>query len=222
MYGGDSLPENRRRWITETYGCVVYTTYQSVETGKIGFQCERLGGFHLNVDLCAVRIVDPAGKTVGPGVTGEIVVSNLVNRAMVFLNFRLGDLGALSAEDCPCGRSLPVLERLEGRVTEILTASDGRRVSTTVVRAHLIHELDAVFQAQVTQPEPGRILWRLVPFSGTDRDSLRRQMIEKTSALFGPGTHVEVAFVESIPHTPTGKFLFVAAGAKAASEGSGG
>jgi phenylacetate-CoA ligase len=216
MYGGDDLPEHRRRWITETFGCIVYTTYQAVETGRIGFQCERLVGFHLNVDLCAIRVVDPSGRTVAPGRTGEIVISNLLNRAMVFLNFRLGDLGVISDGTCPCGRSLPVLERLEGRVTEILTAADGRRISTTVVRAHLIHELDAVFQAQVTQPSPGRVLWRLVPFSGTDMDSLRRQVIEKTRGLFGIETEVEVAFVESIPHTPTGKFVFAVSGPRVA------
>jgi phenylacetate-CoA ligase len=209
MYGGDGLAEHRRQWITETYGCVVYTTYQAVETGKIGFQCERLGGFHLNVDLCAVRVVDSSGGTVGPGLTGEIVVSNLINGAMVLLNFRLGDMGVLSAHACPCGRSLPVLERLEGRVNEILTAPDGRRVSVGVMETHLMDELDAAFQAQVTQPDPSRVLWSVVPLPNTDRDSLRRQMIEKTCGLFGAETDVEVAFVETIPHTPTGKFLRV-------------
>jgi phenylacetate-CoA ligase len=86
-----------------------------MEAGTIGFQCERREGFHLNVDLCAVRIVDAEGRTVPPGTSGDIVISSLDNRATVLLNYRIGDRGTLSPQPCPCGRSLPLLASLEGR-----------------------------------------------------------------------------------------------------------
>jgi len=45
MYGGDMLSQTRKKLIEETFGCMVYSTYQSVETGKIGFQCEHREAF---------------------------------------------------------------------------------------------------------------------------------------------------------------------------------
>ena len=45
-------------------GCAVYAVYGAMEAGTIGFQCERRDGFHLNSDLCAVRIADADGNPV--------------------------------------------------------------------------------------------------------------------------------------------------------------
>ena len=60
-YGGDGMSEPARALLERHTGALVYSTYQSSETGRIGFECERRSGWHLNVDLCAVRIVDADG-----------------------------------------------------------------------------------------------------------------------------------------------------------------
>ena len=80
--------------------------YNAAEAFKIGFYCEQRTGFHLHEDLCHVRIAGADGATAGPGEVGRIVISNLVNRASVLLNYPIGDLGAIAAEPCPCGRTL--------------------------------------------------------------------------------------------------------------------
>ena len=140
------------------FGCIPYTTYQAGETGRIGFQCERRRGFHLNVDAVPVRLVDENGRTVGPGEVGEVVVSNLYNRAMVLLNYRVGDLGALSTIPCPCGRSLPLLAGFEGRCTEVLQLPDGRKIPYVMFEVLLKNELHDSIQAQMVQSTPARIL----------------------------------------------------------------
>ena len=45
-----------------------------------------------------------------------MVISNLVNRGAVLLNYRLGDVASLSTGKCSCGRILLMLSELEGRV----------------------------------------------------------------------------------------------------------
>lgn len=109
VYGGDGLSEEGRALIVERYGCWVHSTYQAVEGGRIGFQCEERNGFHLNVDLCPVRIVDAEGSGLPPGQVGEVVISNLYNRAMVLLNYRTGaarcrQVPALAAVRCRSSR----------------------------------------------------------------------------------------------------------------------
>ena len=207
MYGADTLSRSGRTLIEEHFGCPVYTTYQTVETHKIGFQCERREGLHLNVDICPVRLVDEEGKTVRAGEPGEIVVSNLCNRATVLLNYRLGDLGVMSDEPCSCGRTLPALRELQGRINEILVLPDGRRVISGTLEFRLKDELAATLQAQLVQRGERELLWRIVPFSGVDPGTFQRALRERTLSLVGEGMEVAVEFVEDIPRTPTGKRL---------------
>lgn len=205
MYGGDMLSEGGEELMEKTFGCTVYSTYQAVESGRIGFQCERRKGFHLNMDLCPIRLIDETCRTVRPGQCGEVVVSNLINRAMVLLNYRLGDLGILAAEPCPCGRSLPWLEKLIGRVNEVIHLPNGRRLIGLDV--DFKEELKAAFQAQLVQTGPGEILWRVVPLPNTDREALRRRVLAKAQTVLGHDIHVTVEFVDKIPHTLAGKFV---------------
>ena len=206
MYGADMLSDDARKIMEKQFGCIPYTTYQAGETGRIGFQCERRRGFHLNVDAVPVRLVDENGRTVRPGEVGEVVVSNLYNRAMVLLNYRLGDLGALSTIPCPCGRSLPLLAGFEGRCTEVLQLPDGRKVPYVMFEVLLKNELHDTIQAQMVQSSPARICWRIVPASNADREKLRAQILAKSSSFIGPEIQVTVEFAEHIPSTGGGKF----------------
>ncbi len=220
MYGADMLSAGARELMENQYGCVAYSTYQSGETGRIGFQCERRRGFHLNVDTVAVRMADEEGRTVKPGEVGEVVISNLHNRAMVLLNYRLGDLGAFSTEPCPCGRSLPLLEHFEGRCTEMVRLADGRKLPSVVLEMSFKDELQDTIQAQIAELSPGRVCWRLVPCSQVDRDTLRARMLAKSSYVFGPQTEVTVEFAEHIPNSRGGKFRRVIRGSANAQTGS--
>ncbi|HWP47158.1 MAG TPA: hypothetical protein VNM22_08365 [Candidatus Limnocylindrales bacterium] len=211
MYGGDLLSPGGRDLIEKTFGCLVYSAYLSAEAGRIGFQCEYRQGFHLNIDLCAVRLVDEKGRTVPPGEPGEVVISNLRNLGMVLLNYRQGDQGILAQKPCPCGRSLPLLEQLSGRCTDVIRLPNGRELSFLMLEALFKHELKSTLQSRVIQPAPGQIQWQIVPFSSTDRKALQNQLLERARSVLGTDTQVTVEFVEHIPLTPQGKFLRVMA-----------
>jgi phenylacetate-CoA ligase len=203
------LSPGGKELIEGTFGCLVHSTYQAAETGRMGFQCERRAGFHLNVDFCAIRIVDGMGREVPAGHQGEIVASNLHNRATVLLNYRIGDWGTLGTDPCPCGRSLPLLERLEGRESEVIALPDGRVLPFGVVGTLFRRELDASLKAQIVQSASGDVVWRVVPFAGADRAVFHRALIARGQEVFGEGTPVRVEFVTDIPPTPAGKFARV-------------
>jgi len=208
-YGADTISPSGRELIENTFGCRTYSTYQSTETGRLGFQCEQRQGFHLNIDLCAVRLVDEDGRTVRPGELGEVVISNLHNRAMVLLNYRLGDWGVMASEACSCGRSLPVLDSLEGRTGEVLRFPDGRIMTGLALGSSCKEQLKSMIQVQIVQPASGWVKWRIVPFSSADREALRRDLLDRCRLVLGEDTPVEVEFVEEIPSTPQGKFIRV-------------
>jgi phenylacetate-CoA ligase len=211
VYAGDMVSPLASELAAER-GCALYSVYSSAEAGTIGYQCERRSGFHLNVDRCPVRIVDDDGHDVPAGRSGEIVISNLDNRAMVLLNFRTGDRGALSIDPCPCGRNLPVLAGLEGRTSETVVLHDGRRLSSLSVEGLFRHALTPTRQTQLEQVAPGRLHWRVVPFGQVDPADLERAIVGRAAEVLGPGTTVTVEFVDRIDPSARGKIRRVLPG----------
>ena len=206
VYNSDHMSAEGRA-IAERHGCRIYSTYSAVEAQRMGIQCERREGFHLNVDFHAFRVVDPEGRDVAPGTPGDLVVSNLHNRAMVLLNYRIGDRAVLDPDPCPCGRTLPLLSRLEGRRSEQLRLADGRELSSFAIEALFRELLAPTLKVQIEQSMPGALLLRVVPFQRLDREPLAGAIRRRAREVLGEGTRVAVEFVDEIAPTPQGKFL---------------
>ena len=206
VYLGDMVSAGGRE-LAEELGCRLYSVYGAMEAGTIGFQCERREGFHLNIDLCALRLIAPDGRTAAPGEAGEIVISSLINRATILLNYRLGDRGVLSIVRCACGRSLPVLASFEGRRSEMIQLADGRAFSSLMLEGFFKEELRHTIKAQIEQLAPGQLIWHVVPFASVDREQLRRSFHSRAIQTLGAETALTVHFTEEIPRTSEGKFL---------------
>jgi phenylacetate-CoA ligase len=209
IYGADAVPEPVRRLIADDFGVHLLSEYGAGEAHQIALECEEHSGLHLNSDFCPVRIVDPDGRHLPDGEFGEVVVSNLVNRATVLLNYRLGDRAAKLPERCPCGRSLPLLSYPAGRTDDWVETAAGERVHAQAVRGLLLADDRWVLAFQVEQLLPSRFAVSAVVAEGTDRDALRSRIEERFANRFGEGTITEVRFVESLERTPGGKVRVV-------------
>lgn len=154
-YGAERMEPQGRALIEQRFGIPVVAHYSAAESLKIGFTCERRNGYHLHEDLCHLSIRSPDGRPAAEGEVGEVVISNLVNRATVLLNYRLGDLAALRARRCPCGRTSALLEELEGRVARIIHLPDGTLVHEAAVGAAILASHEIV-RSRLVQVEPAR------------------------------------------------------------------
>jgi len=205
VYLGDAV-SGAARELADELGCRLYSVYGAMEAGTIGFQCERRDGFHLNVDLCALRVVDGDGRTLPAGEPGEIVISSLENRGTVLLNYRIGDRGILSDRPCPCGRSLPLLASFEGRRSEMIRLPDGRTVSSLMLEGLFRAELRRTLQAQIEQVGSSELRWHIVPLASTDLEELRRAFAARAAQTLGTGTTLTLQFTNEIARTSQGKF----------------
>lgn len=197
-YSSDALSPGVRGMIEQDFGIPVFAFYEAVEAFKIGFQCEHSTGVHQNLDLYPVRIVDEQDETAPDGVSGEVVVSNLVNRATVLLNYRLGDLATKDAAPCACGRTLPILSLPEGRNDEFLTFAGGRRVHPQAIRTVVLDE-DAVWQFQAVQETLEDIRLSIVPDPKGDHAEMTRRLQRRLESALGPEVRIQIALVDSIP-----------------------
>lgn len=209
MYMAEALPHGGREHIEGSLGIPVMSRYSAAEAFKLGFYCERRTGFHLHEDLAHVRVVREDGANAAPGEVGRIVISNLVNRASVLLNYPVGDLGSISPEPCPCGRTFKVLSELEGRVEDILPLPDGRFVHPRAVWQVFQGDAD-VLQYQLTQHEPDRFVLRLATVDDPAFERAQGRARPLLESLLGPGARIEASRVGELEHRGEGKFRAVA------------
>lgn len=196
-YGGDRMADADRGLIELEFGIPVVSTYQCAEALRMGFFCEQRRGFHVSLDAVALRLVDDQGRDPEPGQPGHVVISNLTNRATVFLNYRLGDVAAFSPSPCPCGRTLPVLEAVYGRSDDMLWLPDGRPMHALAVMQHL-QVVAGVHQAQIVQHAPEHFTVRAVSEPGADEAAAATGLIRALQSKVGAGAQVTVSWVEAI------------------------
>ena len=70
-YSSESVSEPIRRLILDEFHLPVLSAYQTTEAFKVGWECDRHTGYHLNIDLYPLRLIDPEGRTLPAGEPGE-------------------------------------------------------------------------------------------------------------------------------------------------------
>jgi len=205
IFGGDGMSEEGRQRIEETLECILYSTYQAIETGRIGFECEMNSGYHINTDLCHVRLVNEDGETVSPGEIGKVVISNLCNPGSILLNYLIGDYASWSTEPCSCGRTLPLLHLTGARTSSFLRLRDGRELQEHVLLHACKEGMHDVFQFQVIEKDLEVIIWRVVLSQNADREEVISNLITRSCSVMSPEADVSVDVVDRIVLPPGSK-----------------
>ncbi len=180
-----------------------YNTYGCREVMLIASECEHREGLHVNADHLVVEML-PGNGGHPPG-TGELVVTDLGNYGMPLLRYVNGDVVSAGPQaPCACGRGLPRLARVEGRRLDAIRSLDGR-VLPGEFFPHLLKDVPGVLRFQVLQVRRDRLQIKLVP--GPEfGDGQERHVLREVARALGPDMHIELARVDSIPLTRTGKF----------------
>jgi phenylacetate-CoA ligase len=201
------LGPDDRALLESTFGCRVFNRYGCREVSVIASECEQHQGLHTMAEGLYVEVVC-GDRPAAPGETGAILVTDLLNRAMPLIRYRIGDLGSWEPGDCPCGRGLPRLRSVAGRVTDFLVGADGRLVSGVFLATYLVAQRPSLGQVQICQEEAGVLRFRVRPGTmfnaGPDLSYLERTSRE----YLGADCQVEFEFVDELRPEPSGKFLF--------------
>jgi len=207
MSSAQMLPESTRRIIEEAFGCRVYDKYGSREFSGIAYECEAHRGHHVVAEGYIVEILKN-GEPAKPGETGEVVITDLNNYCMPFIRYRIGDLAEAMDpnEPCPCGRGLPRIGNIDGRVQSIILGIDGRYLPGTFF-AHYLKDFDHAFRLyQVVQEEPGAILFKVVKGLRYS-DEVLEEVLATFRKYLGEKMRITVQFVDEIEMIRTGKRL---------------
>ncbi len=202
----EPLYRHQREIIARAFQCPVRDTYGPAEIVCAASECHA-GTLHLFPEAGVIEVMyDAVDERIPLGESGRFICTGLLNADMPLVRYEVGDRGALAPEGkaCACGRTLPILQEVEGRSDDVVLTSDGRRVG----------RLDPVFkadlpirEAQIIQESLERIRVRFVPASEyTNRDG-----IAITQRLHDRLGDIEILLepVDHIPRSASGKFRAV-------------
>ncbi|MBD3640940.1 MAG: phenylacetate--CoA ligase family protein [Marinobacter sp.] len=201
------LLAHERKVIEQVFDCAVTNRYGCEEVGLIACECERHEGMHLNVPHVYVEFLDGENKPVKPGGPGKIVVTDLNNFAMPLIRYRVEDVGVYRERPCSCGRELPILERLEGRVADFLHLPQGGQVAGISLIERTLTKVPGVAQLQLIQESINKIVIKRV--KGNDySNSTDFQLIELMRETFNSQVEIVIEDVAKIPQEASGKYRF--------------
>jgi phenylacetate-CoA ligase len=124
LFGGEPWTDGLRGQIDRALNLKAINFYGLSEMCGPGVATECLtarDGLHVQEDHFLVEVIDPDdGSRVPPGTDGELVFTTLTKEALPVIRYRTGDLGAVTVEPCPCGRTTARLIRLGGRRDDMM------------------------------------------------------------------------------------------------------
>jgi phenylacetate-CoA ligase len=194
------LHDWQRSVIEEVFGTKASNRYGCEEVSLIAAEGPSHTGLHVAAESVFVEIQ-------GGGRTGKLLITDLSNFAMPLIRYQIGDVATMSDAVSPCGRGLPMLERVEGRDADFVVTPAGALISGISLTENFAMHISGAAQVQIVQETRTELVVRLVADSQFT-DASRKQVAKLVYDTFGPTMKHEVELVDHIPQEPSGKYRF--------------
>ncbi len=201
------LLDNEREVIEEVFKCKVQNRYGCEEVSLIASECEKHNGLHLNIDHLYIEFLKNDTAPAKPGEIGAIVVTDLINYGMPLIRYKVGDYGVPSERKCDCGRGLPLMERIVGRVADFLKRRDGSEVAGISMIERTLTKIKGIEQLQIIQKKIAEFELNVVQDSSYTADS-EIMLVKEIKDVFGGDISVKINYVTKIRQDRNGKYRF--------------
>lgn len=202
----ERLYDDQRKQISDTFGCRVANGYGGRDAGFIAHECPA-GRMHITAEDIVVEIIDPHGRSLPHGESGEIVVTHLASRDFPFIRYRTGDIGILDDEVCACGRGLPLIKEIQGRNTDFIVARDGT-VMHGLALIYILRDMPQIKTFKIIQESMDFTRVLLITEDGLSQVDTDR-IIVSFQARLGRDVIIAIEQVSEIPTEKSGKFRYV-------------
>ncbi len=201
-----TLTEPIRGTIEQAFRTKAYNQYGSREVGCIASECERQEGLHIFTFGQHLEVLDVQGRAVPPGMMGENVVTCLTNYAFPLIRFQIGDTSIPSDRTCSCGRNLPLLKSVTGRVSDHFRTQDGTIIHGEYF-THLFYFRNWIKKFQVVQHDYSDVEVKIIQLNNPVQNDLV-DIETKIKHVLGNNCRVRFSYVDDIPPTSSGKYRY--------------
>ena len=201
----EPISSDQKKMVEQVFKCPVYVLYGTREFGIAAGEAPGLTGMHINPLSTLIEFLGPNGTPTEPGTPGQIIVTDLLNRAQPMIRYRIGDVGIPMEPNGPGGCGLPRMEIQAGRETDLVITPDGNFVcgaALTLITANGISKL------QYIQTQKDSVTIRYVKNDSYCLETLaelRRQIL----GVLGPKVQLEFCETDDIPTLSSGKYQYV-------------
>ena len=195
-----------RQTIENAFHCKVCDQYGSCEVGWFAQQCEQCGGLHVNAEHVYLEFVDDDFKPVAKGEYGQTLLTSLTDTVFPVIRYVNGDYGNWLKESCPCGRTLPLMGPVKGRLTETFVLPSGKTLDGIYMTSLFDADPDAVKAFRATQHKDLSITFEYV--LGSEGQAAVDKVHKAFEEHILHEVPVEFRRVDEIPHD-RGKLRFV-------------
>jgi phenylacetate-CoA ligase len=201
------LLEHERQAIETAFGCKVTNRYGCEEVGLIAVECEEHAGMHINSSHIILEALDGNDQPVAAGEPGKFVITDLNNFGMPLIRYRVEDVGVITDRQCACGRTTPMLERLEGRVADFLKKPDGGQVAGVSLVERTLTKIPGIEQMQLVQEDLLEI--KINRVKGQEYTAATdTALLNEFREVFGERVQLVIQDVKKIPQEASGKYRF--------------
>jgi phenylacetate-CoA ligase len=202
---GETVPEGAADLIAERLGARAAAVYACQEVGTIACTCNAEPHYHVTAENALVEIVDEHGNDVAPGGRGRVILTGLYNYAMPFIRYEIGDIAVAGAGPCSCGRTLPIITRIEGRRRNMFVFRDGTRFWPRYSTVRPTHAFVPFRRYQWVQLDQENIEFRYTP-DGSGRTPDVAALNAYARQAIHPSLNFTIKEVETLVSGPSGKF----------------
>lgn len=204
LCGSETLLDHQRATIERAFRCAVHDFYGQNERAALVSTCPR-GTRHVHLEYSHVEVLDARGVPAVEGDAGEVVTTGFHNLAMPLIRYRTRDLAVRAAGACRCTRVHTPIERIVGRIEDVVVTPDGRHVGR--LDAALKHAR-GILVSQVVQTTRDAITVRIVrtpEWTPAEEPGLVRHLRDRLGSAIAIGFE----YVDRIEPGPNGKIKFV-------------
>lgn len=202
----ETLFPDQRKQIEQGLHTPVFDQWGCRDGGISAFECQQHQGLHLAIENSVVEICRD-GNPVPVGESGDVVATDLYSYAMPLIRYRVGDIATMSSADCACGRGLPLVASVQGRVSGFLIGSGGRKVHGEFF-SHVFWETPWVKEFQIEQDVREEVVVKIVSDAPPPPAQLE-DITKLMSDRMGDGVRIRIDLVNDIPPGPLGKRQFI-------------
>ncbi|MBP5286170.1 MAG: phenylacetate--CoA ligase [Kiritimatiellae bacterium] len=212
IFGAEPWTDEMRAKIERDSGIVAHDIYGLTEISGPGVaaDCGRTNGLHIWEDHYYPEIVDP--ETLQPlpdGEKGELVFTTLDRFGTPMIRYRTRDLTRLHPEQCPCGRTARVMDRIKARSDDMLIVHGVNLFPSQIETALLgVPEVEPHYQIVLTPTETLDLLEvkveiRSESFSDNIREleSLKKRVLAAVKTITGLSPKITLVSPGSLPRS---------------------
>jgi phenylacetate-CoA ligase len=200
----ETLLENQREIIEKAFKCPVVDQYGCTEMAFFASQCE-YGTMHVHPEHGWIEVLDENYNQIVKSGGGQLVATGFINYTMPIFRYLVDDYIYLSNNKCSCGRNFPVIEKIEGRIDDIIKTPDGRQISRM---DPIFKGMRGIYETQIIQTDKTTIEFKIVKdhFFNKKRED---ELIYEIKKRVGNEMRVKINYVKEIPKSENGKFRAV-------------